>query len=59
MHCMLSAEAAILLGFHSLGMVLLFFGHVVITLFALGAGQSDSDTHVSFPPSAHGSFLPW
>ena len=42
---MLPAEPAVLLDFHSLGMVLLLLGSIVVTLLALGAGQCDFCTH--------------
>lgn len=35
------AETTVLLGLHSLGMILLFFHHVVISLLALGACQGN------------------
>ena len=39
------AESAILLCLHPVGMGLLVLGSIVVTLFALSAGQSDSCTH--------------
>ena len=46
MESMLSAEPTILLCFHSVRMVSLLFGRVVVTLLALGALQSDLCTHL-------------
>jgi len=39
------AESAILFGFHSVRMILLVFGRIVITLLAFCTCQSDSCTH--------------
>ena len=45
MHGMSLTEPAVLLGFHSFRMVLLFLGQVVIALMALCTFQCDSYTH--------------
>ena len=44
----LPAESAVLFDFHSLGMVLLLLGSIVVTLLALGAGQCDFCTHFCY-----------
>ena len=44
MRCVLSAESAILVDFHSVRMVLLLLGQEVVALFALGTSQSDFGT---------------
>lgn len=40
-------ESAIFLGLHPVGMSFLVLGRIVVTLFALGARQSDFRTHLS------------
>ena len=49
MKSMSLAETTVLLGFHSVRVILLFFGHVVVTLFALRTCQCDLYAH-NFPP---------
>ncbi len=44
MRCVLSAESAVLVNFHSVRMSLLFLGQEIVTLFALGTSQSDFGT---------------
>ena len=46
MHGVLLAESAVLAGFHSVRMILLFLGHVVVALLAFSTGQCNLDTHV-------------
>jgi hypothetical protein len=41
----LAAELAILLHFKSVGIVLLVFGCVIVSLLAFRAGESDFDAH--------------
>jgi len=45
MKCVTLAETAILLCFHSVGMLLFVFGTVVIPLFTFSTLQSNSGTH--------------
>ena len=47
MKSMSLAETTVLLGLHSLGMILLFFHHVVISLLALGACQGNFYAHLA------------
>ena len=42
---MLAAEAAVLVHFQSVGVVLLVLHGVVVALLALGAGQGNFDSH--------------
>lgn len=42
------AESTILLGLHSVRMVLLLFGCIVVTLFALGTCQCNLCTHLLY-----------
>ncbi len=44
MRCVLLAESAILVYFHSVRMVLLLLCQEIVTLFALGTSQSDFGT---------------
>jgi hypothetical protein len=48
---MLVAEAAILLKLHPVGMILLFFGSVVVPLLALCAGKRNFCPHALHPLS--------
>ena len=53
MRCVLSAESAILVYFHSVRMILLLLSKEIVTLFALGTSQSDFGTlcsHGYSPP---------
>ena len=45
MKSMSLAETTVLFGFHSVRVILLFFGHVVVTLFALRTCQCDLYAH--------------
>jgi hypothetical protein len=45
MNCVLLAKSAVLLDLHAVWHVLLLFGGVVVTLFALGASKCDLCTH--------------
>jgi hypothetical protein len=45
-HGVLAAETAILLEFESVGVVLLVFLRVVVTLFAFAAGKSNLHSHI-------------
>jgi hypothetical protein len=47
---MLAAEAAILVQFKTIRIVLLVLHSVVIALLAFAAGESDLNSHVSAPP---------
>ena len=47
---MLAAEAAILVQFKTIRIVLLVLHRVVIALLAFAAGESDLNSHVSAPP---------
>jgi len=49
---MLLAKSAVLLDLHAVRHVLLLFGGVVVTLFALGASKCDLCTHNN-PPFRH------
>ncbi len=52
MNSMLLAKSAVLLDLHAVRHVLLLFGGVVVTLFALGASKCDLCTHNN-PPFRH------
>jgi hypothetical protein len=45
--CFFFAELAILHHFDTIGIVLLIFGGIVVSLLAFGASHGDSDPHVS------------
>ena len=57
------AETAVLLGLKSVRMVLLFLGHIVVSLLALSAGKGDLNTHLNYllqglwPPHARAARL--
>ena len=48
------AETAVLLGLKSVGMVLLFLGHIVVSLLALSAGKGDLNTHLNYLLGGYG-----
>ena len=50
MNRVLSAEPAILLHFKTVGVVLLVFHRVVVSLLAFVASERDLDSHCSAPP---------
>ena len=53
--CVLLAESAILVNFHSVRMILLLLSKEIVTLFALGTSQSDFGTlcsHGYSPPKS-------
>jgi hypothetical protein len=45
MGCVLVAEPAVFLGFHTVGVILLFLGGVVVALFAIHTRQRDLCSH--------------
>lgn len=50
MHSVLAAEAAVLFELDTIGIVLLVLEGVVVSLLALGAGQTDLNAHDVYPP---------
>ena len=47
-HGVTLAESAVLHGFHTIGMILLFLGRIVVSLLAFGTCQCDLGTHISY-----------